>query len=199
MLKENKTKIDWDYLSVNTNPYAIELLKANRNKINWPFLSENQAAIELLKDNEDKIDWALLSSNPNDEAIELLNANQDKIDWKHLSLNPNPEAIELLKANQKKIYWDELSRNTNALNRYRADTYIQYDTYRYMKFCMLYISGYTFLYVSCMCMYDGYIRRLKRSYIQHTCKIHTIYQSICPVSCMYLMFWGVCMCMYVYI
>jgi len=88
---------------------------------------------------------------------------------------------------------------TNALNRYRADTYIQYDTYRYMKFCMLYISGYTFLYVSCMCMYDGCIRRLKGSYIQHTCKIHTIYQSICPVSCMYLMFLGVCMCMYVYI
>ena len=88
---------------------------------------------------------------------------------------------------------------TNALNRYRADTYIQYDTYRYMKFCMLYISGYTFLYVSCMCMYDGCIRRLKGSYIQHTCKIQDIYQSICPVSCMYLMFLGVCMCMYVYI
>ena len=88
---------------------------------------------------------------------------------------------------------------TNALNRYRADTYIQYDTYRYMKFCMLYISGYTFLYVSCMCMYDGCIRRLKGSYIQHTCKIQAIYQSICPVSCMYLMFLGVCMCMYVYI
>ena len=68
-----------------------------------------------------------------------------------------------------------------------------------MNFCMLYISGYTFLYFACMCMYDGYIRRLKGSYIQHTCKIQDIYQSILHVSCMYLMFLGVCMCMYVYI
>ncbi len=47
-------KIDWYWLSGNSNPKAIELLKENPDNIDWENLSENPAAIELLKDNKDK-------------------------------------------------------------------------------------------------------------------------------------------------
>jgi hypothetical protein len=84
-LKENKDKIDWDYLS--RNPNAIELLKENQNKIDWDYLSRNPNAIELLKENKDKINWEYLSLNAT--AIELLKENQDKINWDIFSQNPN--------------------------------------------------------------------------------------------------------------
>jgi hypothetical protein len=34
---------------LSLNPNAIELLKENKDKINWLYLSKNQNAIELLK------------------------------------------------------------------------------------------------------------------------------------------------------
>ena len=70
-----------------------------------------------------------------------------------------------------------------------------------MKFCMLCISGFTFLYVACMCMYDVCIRRLKR--VIHTTYRH-IFQSIFVCMCMYLHVCGsffvhVCACMRLYV
>ncbi len=52
-LKENTSKIKWNYLSKNPNPEAIKLLKANPTRIEWEFLSENtnSEAIELLRTN----------------------------------------------------------------------------------------------------------------------------------------------------
>ena len=88
LLLFNPKNIYWDTFSVNSHPYAIELLKANQDKINWSVLSSNPHpdAIELLKANRDKINWSLLSLNPT--AIELLKANPDKINWDALSENP---------------------------------------------------------------------------------------------------------------
>ena len=65
---------------------------------------------------------------------------------------------------------------------------------------MLCISDFIFLYVSCMCMYDVCIRRLKR--VIHTTYRH-IFQSICVCmtqyeyvfACMWDTF-RVCMCMH---
>src|SRR5688572_13535556 len=68
-------KIDWDYLCMNENDGAIQLLKNNINKINWEYLSENDGAIEILKNNVDKINWNSLSLNKNNGAIQILKDN----------------------------------------------------------------------------------------------------------------------------
>ena len=109
LLKKYQDKIDWEYLSKNTNPNAIDMLKTNLDEINWNFLSANPSAIELLRGNPDKIVWSNLSVNPNPRAIELLKENFDEIDWNRLSQNPN--AIELLEAYQDNINWHRLSLN----------------------------------------------------------------------------------------
>ncbi len=46
LLKEHKTKINWDGLSQNPNPEAIKLLKENQTKINWKWLSKNPAIFD---------------------------------------------------------------------------------------------------------------------------------------------------------
>ncbi len=84
--------INWQTLSINTNPIAISILEKNLDKVNWEFLSANPNAISILEENLDKVNWHWLSENPN--AIHILENNVDKIDWDWLLLNPN--AIHLL-------------------------------------------------------------------------------------------------------
>jgi len=48
---------DLNFISLSSNPYAIELLSENKDKINWDILSSNYNAIELLSENPDKINW----------------------------------------------------------------------------------------------------------------------------------------------
>lgn len=136
-LKENPSKINWNFLS--SNPNAISLLRANQNKINWKNLSMNNCAYKLLFENQDKIDWTnicyndnpkivgdiisknlnkdiswtLLSKNNTDEAIDILKANQNKIDWRTLSFNENDKAFDLINDNLDKINWENLSTNSN--------------------------------------------------------------------------------------
>ena len=82
-------KIDWKFLSENSNDEAVALLKANPSKIDWTFLSgnSNDGAVDLLKANPSKISWGHLSGNSNDWAFELLKANPSEIDWPFISLN----------------------------------------------------------------------------------------------------------------
>ncbi len=84
---------------LSSNPNAIELLKENKEKINWCYLSLNPNAIEILKENKNKIYWELLSNNPN--AIELLKENQNKIDWWYFSRNPNIFTYDYKKMKEK--------------------------------------------------------------------------------------------------
>ena len=58
-------RLDWDMLSLNSNPHAIRLLMANPDKINWEKLSMNEGAMEILMANPEKIIWKTLSANPN--------------------------------------------------------------------------------------------------------------------------------------
>jgi hypothetical protein len=44
--RANKTKINWQFLSGNPNPEAIELLKENQKKIDWSYLSGNPAIFD---------------------------------------------------------------------------------------------------------------------------------------------------------
>ena len=62
-LLENQEKINWRYLSKNTN--AIHLLEENLHKIDWFYLTLNINAIHLLEENKDKINYNYLSENPN--------------------------------------------------------------------------------------------------------------------------------------
>jgi uncharacterized protein YlzI (FlbEa/FlbD family) len=101
---KDEDKINWNQLCLNAG--AIEIIKANPKKINWQYLSKNPnpEAIELLKnkvEEENKmtgrklinvfkeryIDWDVLSLNP--AAIEILEENPKNILWKHLSENKN--------------------------------------------------------------------------------------------------------------
>jgi len=68
----------------------LKLLQQNPEKIDWLYLSSNSNdnALKLLQQNQEKIDWLYLYSNSNDNALKLLQQNQDKIDWFALSSNP---------------------------------------------------------------------------------------------------------------
>jgi hypothetical protein len=117
LLKKYKDKISWDYLSMNTNLEAIELLKANKNKIEWDNLSGNPNAITLLENNIDKINWEMLSTNPNPNAIKLLDKYYQEIDM--FMLSANPSAIELLQLYYDDIVWYNLSLNPSAIELLR--------------------------------------------------------------------------------
>jgi len=47
MLRLQPEKINWDFLSRNPNPNAMELLRVHPEKIYWPWLSNNPAIFEL--------------------------------------------------------------------------------------------------------------------------------------------------------
>lgn len=121
ILKAYQGKIDYKWLSFNTDPSAIELLKeriqTNPDDIDWGVLSKNPNAIELLRANRRKINWNFLAANQSAEAIELLEEeiiiNSINISWFNLSGNPIPRAIELLEANQTNIVWGIITSNTN--------------------------------------------------------------------------------------
>jgi len=101
-LRANPDKIDWEELSSNTSPNAIDLLRANPEKINWDWLSFNPNAMDLLQANPDKIDWEVLSSNTSPNAIDLLRANPDKIDWDEFSANPAIFELDYQKMKESK-------------------------------------------------------------------------------------------------
>ena len=111
-------KICFNGLSSNTN--AIKLLKENRSRIHWGYLSENENALELIESKltqeeqstEDDfrchLSSYLLSTNRN--AINLLKANPDLISWAFLSENEN--AIDII---TKKIRYEN---NTMTIDNY---------------------------------------------------------------------------------
>jgi hypothetical protein len=147
LIKTYPEIINWDGLSLNSHPYAIELIEKKledpqidrdmSRKISWYSLSTNRSAIHILKANPDKIEWGALSCNPN--AIELLkerimenldidNMDVDDIDinlinkqiwWSYLS--DNDAAIELLLMKPDKIVWVALNNNKNAIDLLEAN------------------------------------------------------------------------------
>ena len=117
--KQNQEKINWDSLSLNTNDIALKLLQQNPMKINWKYLAcnPNDIALKLLQQNPENIDWRSLSENSNDMALKLLQDNPEKINWVWLSKNSNDNALKLLQQNPDKIDWDSLSRNPKIFER----------------------------------------------------------------------------------
>ena len=131
-LPENKKYINWEQLSKNTNPNAIELLKAeimgnpNNPNIDWYTLSGNPNAIEILDMYRDKIEWVDFSGNTSPRAIQIIKEDQVDIasrgyyrelhtSWYTISRNTSTEAINFISSpeNYHNIFWDFLSANTN--------------------------------------------------------------------------------------
>lgn len=126
LLKENRSRIHWGYLSENEN--ALELIESKLNQeeqsieddfryhLSSHFLSTNRNAINLLKANPDIISWAFLSENEN--AIDIITKkiryenNTMTID-NYIKLEERLEnyEIELI----DKICWNKLSGNPNAI------------------------------------------------------------------------------------
>jgi hypothetical protein len=77
LFTDNFDKVNWDSLSGNTYPSAIDI----PDKINWKRLSFNSSAsaIGLLKNHPDKIDWIEFAMNSSEEAKGIVKQNLDKI------------------------------------------------------------------------------------------------------------------------
>jgi len=140
-LEKNPTKIDWHYLSSNTNPNAIDMIKKNKQEnICWWDLCKNPKAVYLIEEQLDKLyllqkkihpiyldwdwmNWENLFQNPN--AIHIIEKHLDDFDETYgddcmlFYLSNNPNAIHIIEKNLDKLdfdCWRLLSKNPNALN-----------------------------------------------------------------------------------
>lgn len=137
----NNIKINYFWISYNTNPIAMGLL-AEEMKVNpdihvyWSELSKNPKAIKILKANRNLINWGLLSQNTNPKAMKLIEeeikVNPTHIKFESLAENETPEAMKLIEDNlliENSIYnninwnrfWEILSRNSKAVKILRAN------------------------------------------------------------------------------
>lgn len=137
----NNIKINYFWISYNTNPIAMGLL-AEEMKVNpdihvyWSELSKNPKAIKILKANRNLINWGLLSQNTNPKAMKLIEeeikVNPTHINFESLAENETPEAMKLIEDNlliKNSIYnninwnrfWEILSRNSKAVKILRAN------------------------------------------------------------------------------
>jgi len=134
-LPENIEKINYYYLSENTNIDALPLIakkieeekslsnteyKKLKYGINWNTLSGNPIAVELLEYYENDIVWDAFCGNKNPEALRLIkkelerDIDSEKINWQVLSANPI--VIQLIKEYpqyKKYIKYSGLSANTS--------------------------------------------------------------------------------------
>jgi len=115
----SEDEINWEFLSRNKNPIAIDLLEKNQDKIDWYWLSGNPSAIHILEKNKDKIVWEHLLTNPN--AMEIIENNKEKFQWDDSltwnNLSRNPSAIHILEENLDKLdpIWFSMNENLNNL------------------------------------------------------------------------------------
>ena len=108
-LKENYRYIEWDILSVNTNPKAIALLIKKESE---EFDLEDREFNRL--EDKEKISWKRLSGNPN--AISLL---EKKWEEEKELLRNDIKQYNILKKQYYIIDWDVLSGNPNAIDLLR--------------------------------------------------------------------------------
>lgn len=108
-LKENYRYIEWDILSVNTNPKAIALLIKKESE---EFDLEDREFNRL--EDKEKISWKRLSGNPS--AISLL---ERKWEEEKELLKNDIKQYNILKKKYYIIDWDVLSGNPNAIDLLR--------------------------------------------------------------------------------
>jgi len=117
---------EWEGLSANPHPEAIEILRRNPELINLDVLMKNPSAVGLLQELNIGPDWDEFSGNPSQEAIDLIIERfnndlleiQEHCDIEELASNPfGLKIIEEMVAkdllNFETIYI-ALSKNPNA-------------------------------------------------------------------------------------
>jgi hypothetical protein len=121
LLQSFQDWIDWEGLSMNTNPHAINLIRDKLNgkitkgmgDISWRELSRNEVAIPILMEYTHLIDWEFFSLNTHPRAIFLLRNNPHLIHWTNLSRNP--QALDLLSESMDKVNFEFLCENPAIL------------------------------------------------------------------------------------
>lgn len=115
LVSQYPEKIDYYYLSDNSNPKAISLLRNNPHRISWRELNRNTCddAIEILLQYPEKIDYYDLSGNSCSLATSILQKNPENIVWSTLSRNSSDYAVSMLLAHPHNIDWNWICHNTN--------------------------------------------------------------------------------------
>jgi hypothetical protein len=112
-------KLNWFWLSLNTNECVVRFLIQNRPKIIWGMFAENSsdAAVNYLLEEERKgwsIDWFRASKNTNEKMISQFYKNKDSLSVFSLSLHSSDSVILLLLDKlYNKIHWENFCSNPN--------------------------------------------------------------------------------------
>ena len=94
-------ELDWDSLSQNPHPTAIDLLKSNPKQIDYDSLSQNPNpnAQELLYKKPSKINWEKLRVPPSDS---FLQKNMRFINWEKVAFNENEWVVKMFENQPEK-------------------------------------------------------------------------------------------------
>jgi hypothetical protein len=70
---------NWEELSADPSPEAIELLSRNPDEIFWKIVAHNPSALPLLQANLDKISLYIFEPDLSDEVVNLILKNHGKL------------------------------------------------------------------------------------------------------------------------
>jgi hypothetical protein len=139
LLKNSITRIDWDALSTNTDPRAVELLSTKLAMINLDLFNKtqteaNKKKLETLLSDRMQADTSLNQLNQSaqrgmlEKDIQTLKKRRSQLQKKQMPINPyhyfeESKISELSEFNNiNPVNWDALSTNTN---KFAIDLLIQ--------------------------------------------------------------------------
>jgi hypothetical protein len=133
LLKDSITRIDWDALSTNTDPRAIELLSTNPAMINLDLFNKkqteaNKKKLETLLSDRARADTSLKQRGMLEKDIQTLKKMRSQLQKRQMPINPYHyfEESKISKLSEfnniNPVNWDALSTNTN---KFAIDLLIQ--------------------------------------------------------------------------
>jgi hypothetical protein len=104
LLKDSITRIDWDALSTNTDPRAVELLFSNPAMINLDLFNKKQTEANKKK-LEKLLSYLHLLEGRASTDLDFIKLHRliPDINWEALSTNSHPRAVEILFSNLDKV------------------------------------------------------------------------------------------------
>jgi len=133
LLKDSITRIDWDALSTNTDPRAIELLSTNPAMINLDLFNKKQTEVnkkklETLLSDRARADTPLKQRGMLEKDIQTLKKMRSQLRKRQMPINPYHyfEESKISKLSEfnniNPVNWNALSTNTN---KFAIDLLIQ--------------------------------------------------------------------------
>ena len=133
LLKDSITRIDWDALSTNTDPRAIELLSTNPAMINLDLFNKkqteaNKKKLETLLSDRMQADTSLKQRGMLEKDIQTLKKMRSQLQKRQMPINPYHyfEESKISKLSEfnniNPVNWAALSTNTN---KFAIDLLIQ--------------------------------------------------------------------------